>query len=167
MWDNARAAMKLRSHLVTLVLAVLVPMIVFAVIVVGLFGREQRDGVEQGAVETARALMNAVDETLNTSVKTLEVLAWSRTLDRESSLAEFHGDARRILQSRPEWAAISLFAPDGRQLIHTSRAPGESLPGAAEPASLAAVAGPMTKPSSPCTTVSLSPPTALTIGIHP
>jgi signal transduction histidine kinase/ActR/RegA family two-component response regulator len=131
--------MTLRSHLVTLVLAVLVPMLVFAVIVVGLFGRQQRAGVEQGAVETARALMNAVDESLNTSVKTLEALAVSRALDGGGSLAELHGEARRILRSRPEWLAISLFSPDGRQLLHTGRGPGEPLPASAEPGSLAAV----------------------------
>jgi hypothetical protein len=119
--------MKLRSHLVTVVLAVLLPMIIFAAIVVVMFGRQQRNDVEQGAVETARALINAVDETLNTSVKTLEALATSRALDGGGDLDLFHAEAGRILQSRPEWLAIVLFAPDGRQLLNTGQAPGTAL----------------------------------------
>jgi hypothetical protein len=86
--------MKLRSHLVTLVLAVLVPMIVFAAIVVTMFGRQQRAAVERGAVETARALVNAADERLNASVKLLEALATSPALDG-GDLRAFHAEARR------------------------------------------------------------------------
>jgi signal transduction histidine kinase/ActR/RegA family two-component response regulator len=131
--------MKLRSHLLTLVVAVLLPMILFAVIVVAMFGRQQRADVEQGAVETARALMNAVDESLNSSVKTLQALAASRTLDGAGALGQFHADARRVLQSHPDWLGIALFTAGAQQLLNTSRAPGEALPPSAEPASLAAV----------------------------
>ena len=56
--------MRLRSHLTALVLAVLVPLVVFAAIVVVMFGRQQHADAERGAVQTARALMNAVDEAL-------------------------------------------------------------------------------------------------------
>ena len=45
--------MRLRSHLVLLVLAVLVPMVVFSSIVIVAFGRQQRAAVRDGAVETA------------------------------------------------------------------------------------------------------------------
>ncbi len=72
--------MRLRSHLIALVLAVLVPMIVFAAIVVVMFGRQQRTEAERGAVETARALMNAVDEALGSTVTTLQALATARSL---------------------------------------------------------------------------------------
>ena len=72
--------MRLRSHLIALVLAVLVPMVVFAAIVVVMFGRQQRATAERGAVETARALMNAVDEAPGSTVTTLEALATARSL---------------------------------------------------------------------------------------
>src|SRR5438552_5757960 len=48
--------MRLRSHLIALVLAVIVPMVVFAAIVVVMFGRQQRADAQRGAVATARAL---------------------------------------------------------------------------------------------------------------
>ena len=72
--------MRLRSHLIALVLAVLVPMVVFAAIVVVMFGRQQRAAGERGALETARALMNAVDEAPGSTVTTLEALATARSL---------------------------------------------------------------------------------------
>jgi signal transduction histidine kinase/ActR/RegA family two-component response regulator len=130
--------MKLRSHLVGLVLAVLIPMIVFAAIVVATFGRQQRTDVENGAVETARALMNAVDETLSSSVKLLEALATSRSLDA-GDLRAFHAEARRVVASRPDWLAVAVLSPDGQQLVNTLRAFGEPLPRSIEPASLNAV----------------------------
>jgi CheY-like chemotaxis protein len=130
--------MKLRSHLVTIVLAVLVPMIAFAAIVVALFGRQRRADVEGGAVQTARALINAVDESLNASVSVLEALATSRNLD-DGNLRDFYPEARRVLTSRPDWLVVILFAPDGRQLLNTSRALGEALPPSLEPASVRAV----------------------------
>ena len=88
--------MRLRSHLIALVLAVLVPMVVFAAIVVVMFGRQQRADAERGAVATARALMNAVDEALGSTVTTLEALATTRSL-AQGNLTAFHAEARRVL----------------------------------------------------------------------
>jgi len=130
--------MRLRSHLIALVLAVLVPMVVFAAIVVVMFGRQQRAAAERGALETARALMNAVDETLGSTVTTLEALATARSL-AQGDLKEFHAEARRVLATQPDWKDIILLAPDGRQLINTARPFGAPLPSASEPASLEAV----------------------------
>lgn len=72
--------MRLRSHLVVLVLALLVPMTVFATITIVAFGRQQRAAVQQGAVETARALMSAVDHSLSSSITTLGALATPLTI---------------------------------------------------------------------------------------
>src|SRR6266850_423906 len=110
--------MRLRSHLIALVLAVLVPMVVSAAIVVVMFGRQQRAAAERGALETARALMNAVDEAPGSTVTTLEALATARSL-AQGDLKEFHAD--------------------GRQLLTTARPWGAPLPSASEPASLEAV----------------------------
>ena len=130
--------MKLRSHLVTLVLAVLVPMIVFAAIVVAMFGRQQRAAVERGAVETARALVNAADERLNASVKLLEALATSPALD-VGDLRAFHAEARRLVGNHPDWFNVVLFSLDGQQLANTWRPFGAPLPPAVDARSLEAV----------------------------
>src|SRR5260370_9195512 len=126
--------MRLRSHLIALVLAVLVPMIVFAAIVVVMFGRQQRTEAERGAVETARALMNAVDEALGSTVTTLQALATARSL-AQGDLTAFHAEARRVLATQPDWKDIILLASDGRQLVNTARPWCAPLPTASEPSS--------------------------------
>ena len=127
--------MRLRSHLAALVLAVLVPLVVFAAIVVVMFGRQQRADAERGAVQTARALMNAVDEALGSTVTTLDALATARSLAR-GELKDFHAEARLVLATQPDWKDIILLASDGRQLLNTARPWGAPLPSASEPASL-------------------------------
>jgi signal transduction histidine kinase len=127
--------MKLRSHLGTLVLAVLIPMIVFAVIVVALFGRQQRAAVQHGAVETARALLNATDERLHSSVKVLEALATSEHLEH-ADLRAFLAEARRLVGSHPDWFNVVLLTPDGQQILNTRRELGAVLPKSVEPASV-------------------------------
>jgi hypothetical protein len=122
---------------VTLVVAVLVPMIVFAGIVLVVLGRQQRAAVETGAVETARALVNAADESLLASVKVLEALAISRTLDT-GDLRAFHAEARRAVATQPAWSNPVLLSSDGRQIVNTTREFGEALPRVVEPVSFAA-----------------------------
>jgi len=52
-------------------------------VVVVAFDRQQRAAVELGAMETARALMNAVDRELTGSIAALEALASARGLDHD------------------------------------------------------------------------------------
>ncbi len=117
--------MRLRSHLVLLVLAVLVPMVVFSTVVIVAFGQQQRAAVRNGAVETARALMNAIDESLNGSVSKLQALATSRSLDR-GDLGEFDAEVKRVLASQPDWLTIVLLSPDGRQVVNALRPLGQA-----------------------------------------
>ena len=117
--------MRLRSHLVLLVLAVLVPMVVFSTVVIVAFGQQQRAAVRNGAVETARALMNAIDESLNGSVSKLQALATSRSLDRRD-LGEFDAEVKRVLASQPDWLTIVLLSPDGRQVVNALRPLGQA-----------------------------------------
>jgi CheY-like chemotaxis protein len=116
---------RLRSHLVLLVLAVLVPMVVFSTIVIVAFGRQQRAAVRDGAVETARALMNAIDESLSGSVSKLQALATARSLDR-GDLGEFDVEVKRVLASQPDWLTIVLLSPDRRQVVNALRPLGQA-----------------------------------------
>ena len=67
--------MKIRTYLLVFALAILLPMIAFSAIAVLAFDRQQRALVERSGVETARALVNAVDRELNAMVTTLATLA--------------------------------------------------------------------------------------------
>jgi len=132
--------MRLRSHLAALVVAVLVPMVVFAAIVMVVLGRQQRAAAERGAVETARAVMNAVDENLKSTITTLEALSVSQALVRDD-LRELHAEMRRVLTTQADWYDVILLTPDARTLVDTQFAFGTPSRLASEPASVyAAVA---------------------------
>ena len=97
--------MRIRSHLVSLGLAVLTPMVAFAVFAVLSLDRQQRAAVERGAVETARALSNAVDRELGGMMTTLQTLGTARSLEG-GDIAAFYGDARRVL-AHPQGRTIA------------------------------------------------------------
>ena len=127
--------MRLRAHLIALVLAVLLPMIAFSALAIVMLDRYQRTNTERAAVELARALMTAVDEALRSTITTLEALVTVRSLEEED-LRAFDREVRRVLTTQADWQDVILLAPDGRQLIHTGRPWGTVLPTAAEPASV-------------------------------
>ena len=58
-----------------------VPLLIFAVIVIVLFERQQRASLERGFRDTTRSLTVAVDRELASSISTLEALATSEHLD--------------------------------------------------------------------------------------
>ena len=62
--------MKIRTYLLVFALAIILPMIAFSAIAVWAFDRQQRALVERTGVETARAMVNAVDRELNAAVTT-------------------------------------------------------------------------------------------------
>jgi signal transduction histidine kinase len=120
---------KLRTNLVALVVAAIVPVLIFATVVVVLLWRHERQTTEARLRNTARALALAVDRELSAAVTTLEVLATSEYLDRED-LRAFHDVAARAVQSQRAdgWLTIVLTSPDGRQLVNPARPFGAPLP---------------------------------------
>ena len=122
--------MRVRYHLGIALVAVLVPMVAF--------GRQQRAAVERGAVDTARALINALDESLRSTITRLDVLATAESLEADD-LATFDEIARRALRSQPDWYDVILFGPDGYTLVDTQFAFRSSRRLASEPESLRAV----------------------------
>jgi signal transduction histidine kinase/ActR/RegA family two-component response regulator len=123
--------MKLRSHLLVLTLGTLLPMVVFALIALGLLAERERTLFERGARERAHALLSAVDGELGNSITTLQALAASRDLD-EGALREFHRDAMRVLPTQPGWTTLALATPAGEQLLRVPDEFGEKLPTLAE-----------------------------------
>jgi signal transduction histidine kinase/ActR/RegA family two-component response regulator len=127
--------MRLRYHLVSHLVAVLVPMVVFAALVMIAFGRQQRAAVERGAVETARALVNALDESLRSTITTLDALATAPPLEADDFRA-FDVTVRRALTSQADWYDVILFGADAYTLVDTQFPFGAPRRLPSEPASL-------------------------------
>jgi PAS domain S-box-containing protein len=117
----------LRSHLVLLVLAAVLPMLAFAVAMIALFESHQRTTLERSFLDTVRALSLAVDHELKSSIAALITLGTSEHLDR-SDLKAFYQQAQRARVAHSAWITINLTDPSGRQLVNLSRPFGEPLP---------------------------------------
>jgi signal transduction histidine kinase/CheY-like chemotaxis protein len=110
--------MRLRSHLVTLVLAALVPVLGFAALVIRDNARLQLAVTERGMRETAFAVARTVDKEVETALASLQTLGESQSLD-SPDLARFHTLCQRVAHMQG-WRSILLFDTDGRGLLHTA-----------------------------------------------
>src|SRR3972149_4343186 len=99
--ENQTLNMKLRSHLILLVVAAPLPVLIFAGVMIALFDRQQRATVASQMIDTARALSLAVDREVAAWTSILEALGSSRHLDSRN-LTAFREEAARGLKSRRE-----------------------------------------------------------------
>jgi signal transduction histidine kinase/CheY-like chemotaxis protein len=130
--------MKLRSHLLLLTLGTLLPMLLFALIAVGLLAERERTIQQRSGKEFTHALITAVDAELDRSIATLQALAASPYLDNDA-LRAFHADAVRVLPTQRGWSTVTLATPKGDPLLDAKLEYGAALP-AAEPDGSEAVA---------------------------
>ncbi|HEY5869780.1 MAG TPA: hypothetical protein VI542_30145, partial [Candidatus Tectomicrobia bacterium] len=98
----------LRSRLVLLVLVTLLPLGLFAVVLILLFAHEARLTTERGMRATARALALAIDREVGEVSIALEVLAVSRLL-AAGDLAGFYQQCLEVLRVLPPdtWLTLS------------------------------------------------------------
>src|SRR5919201_4434107 len=116
--DASRPIMRLRAHLITLVLAAVTPVLLFCVVMVVLFWRQERVAIERGMRETVRAVVMSVEREIQASTAAMEALAASPALE-SGNLAEFYDQARRVTASHATWRNIVLLSPEGEQLVNT------------------------------------------------
>jgi hypothetical protein len=88
---------------------------------------DNRLEAERRLLEAARAGAAVVDAELQGTIRALQGLAESDRLV-EAQLAEFRGQAERVMATQPTWTAVSLTALDRRQIVNTRRPMGELLP---------------------------------------
>ena len=108
--------MTIRSHLVLLVCAALLPVLIFAAVLTGLFWLQQRAVFDAGQLERCRAIAIALDTEIGASVRVLESLALSPELDARRT-ETFASAARLVLSSQPSWSTIALVEASGRQIF--------------------------------------------------
>jgi PAS domain S-box-containing protein len=113
-----RWRLKVRSHLVVLVLAALIPVVTFATIAIVRLAQLERATSEQAMREMARALSLAVDRELAGARSTLLFLAVSPHL-RAGDLESFRRQATDALTLRG--TSIVLADVAGRELVDTLR----------------------------------------------
>jgi hypothetical protein len=116
----------LRTHLVLLVLAAVLPLLVLAVAMMRQQLAEKREIVDSGMQGTARALTLAVDGEVKASLAILETLGSSPLLE-SGNLKAFHDLSVRAMEGR-RGAYIILFDASGKPLVNSSRPFGSSLP---------------------------------------
>jgi PAS domain S-box-containing protein len=121
--------LKVRSYLVVLVLAALVPVVTFAAVALIRLARLERATSEQAMREAARALSLAIDRELASARAALLFLVVSPHL-RTGDLEAFHRQAVDALSLRG--TAIVLSEPTGRDVLDTQRPVGARRPRAEE-----------------------------------
>src|SRR5213592_24141 len=118
------ATMRLRSHLIVLVLAALVPILGLAAFVI-------RENAALQLGETARAVALTVDKELETAITTLEALSETEYPDA-ADLSAFHALCQRVVRAQ-RWSNVLLFDTNGRTLMYTGAPLGALLPPARRP----------------------------------
>jgi signal transduction histidine kinase len=132
---SLRRPIRLRWHLLILVVGTLLPLVLFSTVVVLRLANEQRQAALRRLTYSSHLMGEAVEQELSSTIRTLEALAESDRLARED-LRGFWTEAKRVHRTQPTWLAILLVAPDGQQLLTTSQPYGTPLPRVAEPDSL-------------------------------
>ncbi|MDP9150316.1 MAG: sensor histidine kinase [Myxococcota bacterium] len=127
--------MTIRSHLLLLAVAAVLPVLAFGIFVSLALVRYERETQRTGAVDHARAMITAVDAELRGSIATLEALGASRSLARDD-MPGFRAAAMRALATQASWFNITLARPDGRQEVDLSEPADAPAGQAADPASL-------------------------------
>jgi PAS domain S-box-containing protein len=119
--------MKLRSHLVTLVVVATLPVLIFAAVMVVMFSREQITTQEKNLVNIAQAVSLDIDRELLAWIRALQALATSKYLD-SADFKQFHEQAKRVLQTSNCWHNIILTDPSGQELVNLRLGYGSPLP---------------------------------------
>ncbi|HXH81316.1 MAG TPA: cache domain-containing protein, partial [Candidatus Tectomicrobia bacterium] len=122
-WPRARLA----AHLVALAGATMVPVLVFALIVLVSLWQHHRATVQRGLVDTTRAQAFVVQREFESTVLALEDLARSEHLERPD-LAAFAVEAEQVRRRHPTWSTVVLVKPSGEQVLNLLRPVGTPLP---------------------------------------
>jgi PAS domain S-box-containing protein len=118
--------LKLRTQLILLVLAAVIPLLSFTGLVIYQDIGEQREILGRGMRNTVRALSLALDGEVKAVRSILETLAVSPSLAADE-YGSFHAQSTRAIAGL-EGAYIILFDKTGQQLVNTRFTFGDALP---------------------------------------
>jgi len=116
--------LKIRTHLVLMAAAIMVPVVVFSTIALQQLRDGEREAALRGLQETARATVLTIDRELASSVSALELLARSPYLE-SGNLPAFYKQAVMLNKRPTSWTV--LLDKNAQQLVNTVRPFGEIL----------------------------------------
>ena len=129
--------MKLRSHLLILVLGAVLPVLAFSAVMAVMFWRQQRDAFEKRYLERVRAMSIALDRELQGHIRMLQVLSQSDYL-AAGDMRGFYEQARRVQAQQSDWSTVALMDVTGVPVFNLRRPFGAPLPVSALDAALLA-----------------------------
>jgi signal transduction histidine kinase len=112
--------------LLSLLLAAIIPVLLFGGWVAYMFADNQREDARRTAFDTVRHVTERVSSEMAAQLQVAEALAASSSLD-EPALAMFYNEAERIKDVRPLWETIELADPSGVQILNLLRPFGTAL----------------------------------------
>ncbi len=125
----------LRTHLILVVLGTVLPGALLSGLIVRRTLEENRAVLEHRLEDSARVDAAALDREFNGTIRVLQTLAQSPSLDA-GDLKAFWEESSRAVRTQPGWYAVSLLTPDGNPQVHTDAPFGEPLQDGRDPDSL-------------------------------
>src|SRR5947199_9682292 len=119
--------MKIRTHLVVLVLGAVVPVLGFAAAMTAIFWRAQRRAFEQQFLERVRAMSIALDSELQRYLGLLGRLGKSPYL-QAGELQRVYEEAKRVRADQLIWVNIILTDRKGQELMNLDSPVGAGVP---------------------------------------
>jgi PAS domain S-box-containing protein len=117
-WFSRRATVN--TYLIRLIVGGVAPLLIFSILMMVLFARQEQANRRRGFEDTARALALAIDQGIESSVTNLEALATSEPLDF-GRVEIFRTVAARFLRAQKDWRSIALFDPKGVRLTSIAK----------------------------------------------
>jgi signal transduction histidine kinase/CheY-like chemotaxis protein len=119
--------LKLRTHLLILVLGAVLPVLAFSAVMGAVFWRQQRAAYDQRYLERVRALAMALDREIDGHIRALQVLAQSAALQQDD-LRTFYDRLQRVRAEQTAWDALIVTDAKGQQVLNTRMPFGAALP---------------------------------------
>jgi signal transduction histidine kinase/CheY-like chemotaxis protein len=123
---------KIRSHLLLLVAASLLPLLVFSAALTGYLWWQQRNALELRYLERVRAMTIALDTEIDAAIRALQTLGRSPRLESDP-LDSSAKRMRRFLAAQPLWTSVAVGDAQWKDVAGVARGQEETIVTAMDP----------------------------------
>jgi signal transduction histidine kinase/ActR/RegA family two-component response regulator len=107
----------IRRSLFVLALAALVPVLVFAAVLVAVLSLREQAAIEANALAEDRQIASGIDQFMAAQLKAAEIMAQAASL-QIGDLRAFYGYARILKAREPLWSTVVLADTEGHQVLN-------------------------------------------------